>query len=186
MAVESSNHVHPGTADLAEQVDALTRMTVPRLRDRYAEVFGEATASGNRQWLLRRVAWRIQAQASGDLSERARKRAAELARDADIWLRPPKGPLVQPALTLGGERTSVGGNLVTVSGRVVRSADERLPAPGTILRREHKGVEHRVTVLATGFECEGKVYRSLSAVATAITGSRWNGFLFFGLTKEPA
>lgn len=186
MTVESHLHANAGGADLAQQVDALTRMTVPRLRERYREVFGEETASGNRQWLLRRVAWRMQAQAYGDLSERARKRAAELARDADIRLRPPTGPLVQPLLTLGGERTSVGGNLVTVTGRVVRSGDERLPAPGTILRRTHQGVEHRVTVLAAGFEYEGKHYRSLSAVASAITGSRWNGFLFFGLAKEPA
>jgi hypothetical protein len=185
-------HGSGSIASIEEQVDDLTRMTVPKLRERYREVFGEDTTSGNRQWLLRRVAWRIQAIAEGDLSERAKARAAELARDADLRLRPPPGPMSARApLTLAGRphrpcSPSVGGNLVTVTGRVVRSADDRLPAPGTILRREHKGVEHVVTVLASGFEHEGKTYRSLSAVAAAITGSKWNGFLFFGLTKEPA
>jgi hypothetical protein len=53
-----------------------------------------------------------------------------------------------------------------------------------VLRRTFKGAEHEVTVLPHGFEHEGKTYRSLSAVATAITGSHWNGFLFFGLTKK--
>ena len=64
--------------------------------------------------------------------------------------------------------------------------DERVPPPGTILTRPFKGREHRVTVLPNGFEHDGEVYRSLSAVAHAITGSHWNGLLFFGLNKERA
>jgi hypothetical protein len=62
----------------------LAGMPVAALKERYLEVFGEATRSGNKQWLIRRIAWRIQALAEGDLSERARRRAAELARDADV------------------------------------------------------------------------------------------------------
>lgn len=184
MAVE---HGAGAGTSIEQQMDALTRMTVPRLRERYREVFGEDTASGNRQWLVRRIAWRIQALALGGLSERAMARAAELARDADFRLRPPKGPMSAPEGVRAREpRPCVGGNLVTVTGRVVRRADDRLPAPGTVLRRQYRGVEHVVTVLAGGFEHEGKTYRSLSAVASAITGSKWNGFLFFGLAKEPA
>jgi hypothetical protein len=53
--------------------------------------------------------------------------------------------------------------------------------PGTVLTREYRGGEVRVTVLDRGFECEGQVYRSLTAVAKAVTGSHWNGFHFFGL-----
>src|SRR5437867_4904332 len=68
----------PGT------IAALQRLTMHELRGRYAELFGETTAAKNRTWLLRRVAWRLQALAEGDLSERARQRAAELANDADL------------------------------------------------------------------------------------------------------
>ncbi|QYU67536.1 DUF2924 domain-containing protein [Leptolyngbya sp. 15MV] len=84
----------PPTASrsIQQEIDELRDMPVSRLRERYAEIFGEPTASGNRQWLYRRVAWRIQALAEGDLSERARRRAAELARDVDVRVRPPGEP----------------------------------------------------------------------------------------------
>src|SRR5574338_17850 len=98
------------TKSTQQQIDELRDMPVSRLRDRYAEVFGEPTASGNRQWLYRRVAWRIQALAEGDLSERARRRAAELARDVDVRVRPP------------GEREAgnvrAGARLVMITGRL--------------------------------------------------------------------
>jgi hypothetical protein len=58
------------------------------------------------------------------------------------------------------------------------------PVVGTQLIREWRGVEHKVTVLADGFECEGRRYKSLSAVARAITGTRWNGLTFFGLARR--
>jgi hypothetical protein len=85
--------IYPPTANDASvdaQLEALETMTVTQLRARYAEVFGEQTTSGNRQWLYRRVAWRIQALAYGGLSERARQRAAELARDADVRVTAPR------------------------------------------------------------------------------------------------
>jgi hypothetical protein len=166
--------VEPTT--IQQQLDELRDMPVSRLRQRYAEVFGESTASGNRQWLYRRVAWRIQALAEGDLSERAKRRAAELARDVDVRVRPPVAAQV--------ESSRIGARLVTITGRIASSGNDRLPAPGSVIRRSFKGVEHEVTVLSQGFEYNGQTYRSLSAVATAITGSHWNGFLFFGLTKK--
>ena len=163
--------------ETSKQVAALEHMSVGQLRDKYAEVFGEAARSGNRQWLLRRVAWRIQALAEGDLASRAidqaRRRAGELARDADLRLRPPKGP-VAPIMHNGG----------VASTHLPIHRDERVPLPGTILTRQFKGVVHRVAILPNGFEYDGEVYRSLSAVAQAITGSHWNGMLFFGLTKN--
>ncbi|QOJ01910.1 MAG: DUF2924 domain-containing protein [Phycisphaeraceae bacterium] len=82
------------------------------------------------------------------------------------------------------DNVRAGARLVTITGRLASAGTDRLPAPGTVLRRSFKGAEHEVTVLPNGFEYEGKAYRSLSAVATAITGSHWNGFLFFGLTKK--
>src|SRR5438874_2855399 len=68
----------------------LQRLTMSQLRGRYAELFGETTAVKNRTWLLRRVAWRLQSLAEGDLSERARQRAAELANDADLRITVPR------------------------------------------------------------------------------------------------
>ena len=83
--------------DLSGAVDfsVLERMTVRELKERYAELFGEETRTHNRAWLFKRIAWRIQSQAEGDLSERAKQRAAELACDADLRLSPPK--VDQPA-----------------------------------------------------------------------------------------
>src|SRR5439155_12451148 len=71
-------------------IAALQRLTMQELRVRYAELFGETTAAKNRTWLLRRVAWRLQSLAEGDLSERARQRAAELANDADLRITVPR------------------------------------------------------------------------------------------------
>jgi hypothetical protein len=160
-----------------KQIAALERMTVGQLQKRYADIFGEPARSGNRQWLLRRVAWRIQALAEGDLAaraiERSRERARELARDADLRLRPPGVPV-----------TSANHNGTVVTGRLAIQRDERIPPPGTVLARRFKGHEYKVTVLPNGFEYDGEVYRSLSAVAHAISGSYWNGLLFFGLTND--
>ena len=162
------------TDAIPKQIAALERMTVGQLRKRYAEVFGEAARSGNKQWLFRRIAWRIQALAEGDLATRATERSRELARglarDADLRLRPPPAP--PPTLRAGAATT-----------HLAVQRDERVPPPGTILTRLFKGREHKVTILPNGFEHDGEVYRSLSAVAHAITGSHWNGLLFFGLTK---
>jgi hypothetical protein len=153
--------------NLADDIARLRHLTVPELRKRYAEVFGEATRGGNKSWLVKRIAWRLQALAEGDLSERARQRARELARDADLRLTPPTHPLESlggapapaPALDAAGKR--------------------RLPPPGSVLTRLYKGRQLQVTVLTSGFEFRGAVYRSLSAVAKAITGSHCNGYLFF-------
>lgn len=78
--------------EVAKELAALQRMGVAALREKYAEVFGEGTTTGNRTWLIRRIAWRIQSNAEGDLSERAKARAAELARDSDLRVTAPKEP----------------------------------------------------------------------------------------------
>jgi hypothetical protein len=154
--------------NFAKEVTALQRLTISELKARYAEAFGEATRANNRAWLVKRLAWRLQALAEGDLSERARRRAAELANDADLRMTPPRGTAeVEPA----EERTTT---------KAVRfQKDDRLPLPGTIITRNYKGRQLQVQVLRDGFEYDGEVYRSLSAVAKAITGSHCNGFWFF-------
>ena len=76
--------------NVAKEVAALEAMRVGELRAEYAQVFGEETRVGNKAWLIKRIVWRLQALAEGDLSERARRRAAELAQDADLRLSPPR------------------------------------------------------------------------------------------------
>src|SRR5262249_2827022 len=146
----------------------LQRLTMHQLRQRYAELFGETTAAKNRTWLLRRVAWRLQSLAEGDLSERARQRAAELANDADLRITVPRVKEPIPTAVAGAPRVAPSG-----------SADSRLPLPGTIIRREYNGQALQVEVLAEGFAYAGQTYKSLSAVARAITGAHCNGFWFF-------
>src|SRR5262245_43729549 len=147
----------------------LQRLTMYQLRLRYAELFGETTAAKNRTWLLRRVAWRLQALAEGDLSERARHRAAELANDADLRMTVPRA---DPSLAAQAPQCSPP---LAVASR----SDPRLPMPGTVLTRLYKGQALRVEVLANGFAYAGQVYRSLSSVVRVITGAHCNGFWFF-------
>ena len=75
--------------NVGKEVAALQRMTVTQLRKRYEEVVGEACRSNHKQWLVKRIAWRMQANAEGDLSERASQRALEIANDADLRLKAP-------------------------------------------------------------------------------------------------
>jgi len=111
--------------NIVNEIAALQRLSIGQLRQRFAEAFGEATNASNRTWLLKRISWRMQALAEGDLSERARRRAEELARDADLRLNPPQPkvttttPLPEPV-------------------RVPAPIDPRLPPPGTILIRPYK------------------------------------------------
>ena len=159
--------------DWQNELAALTRMGVSALRGKYAEVFGAPTRTGNKTWLLRRIAWRLQALAEGDLSERARRRAEELARDADLRLTAPRGAIQTPP-------TSPDRSEPTLKLR----SDARVPPPGTILTRSYKGQTLRVQVLPHGFLYAGQTYPSLSAVAKAVTGSHCNGYLFFRLNGK--
>jgi hypothetical protein len=158
--------------NIAKEVSAMERMTVDQLRAKYADVFGEPTNGRNKRWLIKRIAWRMQADAEGDLSERARRRAMELANDADLRMTPPRERKAAPVAEV---QTN------TIAKTVV-SATNLLP--GTALKREYKGQTVRVMVLADGFEYLGERYKSLSAVAKAVTGQHWNGRLFFGLRQN--
>jgi hypothetical protein len=158
--------------NVAKEVAALQRLTVTELRTKYAAAFGEPARTGNKVWLVRRLAWHLQVLAEGDLSERARQCAAALANDADLRLTAPKRKVADST----AERTST---------KVLPfRTDPRLPPPGTILTRKYKGELLQVQVLACGFAFQGEVYPSLSAVAKAITGSHCNGFLFFKLAHR--
>ena len=138
------------SVNVAKEVAAMKRMTVNQLKSKYAEVFGDETRTGNKAWLVKRIAWRLQAISEGGLSERARQRAHELANDDDIRMSPPR---VKTASDQAVERT--------VTTPIQFSEDQRLPLPGTVLVREYQGNSLQVRVLDRGFEFEGEVYRSL-------------------------
>jgi hypothetical protein len=154
------------------EVERLRRATLAVLRAKYQEVFREETRSRHREHLFRRIAWRLQALAEGDLSERARGRAHQIAQDADLRKVAPRD-----FFTVGEERIEI-----TKGIRSRRQQDSRLPLPGAVLSRKWKGRTILVEVLAKGFRYENRHYSSLSAIAVAITGTRWNGLAFFGLT----
>jgi len=151
--------------DLDNVITELETMTLAELRRRFAELFGESATTRHRQRLMRRILWRLQAVEEGDLSERARRRARELADDALLRLtapRPPRAPIP----------------------RAAPKVDPRLPRPGSVITRLYKERLVEVTVTREGLLYEGRRYRSLSAVAGEVTGSHVNGFRFFGLAAK--
>jgi hypothetical protein len=157
---------------LEEQIAGLQQLKTNALKERYRELFGEDSPSSNHRYLVRRIAWRLQAIALGDLSERARARAAEIACDADLRLRP------TPQICRQLNPTDADKQQTT------SMFDPRIPPVGQTLTREYRGRTVRVTVLAKGFEWDGRVYGSLSAIAWHATGTRWNGYAFFGLNGQ--
>ncbi len=158
--------------NVGRELAVLEASSLLDLRRKYQEVFREACRSNHKTWLIKRIIWRLQANEEGDLTERARQRAAELANDADLRLKAPPEPKRSPQPAVVTKTT------VSFSG------DDRLPLPGALLIREYKGRTVRVMVLNHGFEWEGTVYKSLSSVAKAITGTHTSGYLFFRLAPE--
>jgi hypothetical protein len=161
--------------EIREEIQGLRSLTTAQLKEKYREVFGEQSRSNHKQFLFRRIAWRSQANAWGGLSERARRRALELADDADLRSRAPKNFLRQPP-----------DDGRTVEARPRPALDPRLPLPGTPLIRRYQGKEIIVHVRPDGgFECSGRIYTSLSRAVIEATGTRWNGFAFYGLGHRP-
>ena len=160
------------TAVLME-IENLRRESLAALREKYREVFQEEARSRHREHLFRRIAWRLQALAEGDLSERARGRANQIAQDASLRMIAPRD-----FFSVNGERIQT-----TPSDGNRRQQDSRLPLPGALLSRKWKGRTILVEVLARGFRYDNRPYSSLSAIAVAVTGTRWNGLAFFGLTR---
>jgi len=155
-------------------IEELRRLNVSALRRKYQEVFGEESRSFNKEFLFRRIAWRLQANAEGGLSERARHRAAEIVDDSDLRTRAPKAFLPPQAPS----------NVTCAVDHTQPQRDWRLPPPGTLLTRRVDDRQIVVKVLDKGFEFETRRYGSLSAIAREVTGTRWNGLLFFGLAER--
>jgi len=156
--------------DVPAQLAALHEMTVEQLRERWMVLYGQPTASRNGPYLRKRLAWRIQEVAEGGLTQRARERIEQILDGHFL-----------PDIT---RRAREAAQPVLPKAPVSTDRDPRLPPAGTVLRKVHRGEEHLVTVLEDGLEHRGVRYRTLTAVAKAITGAGWNGFLFFGLATR--
>ena len=156
------------------EINRLRQMTVAELREEWERLHGEPTRSGNRDYLWRRLAWRVQELAHGGLSDRAKARNEELATEGFQRAR------TRSVAALDADREAHAKR----EPKVTRIRDSRRPTPGTVLTRQYHGQEIRVVTIEDGFEWEGQRYGSLSAVAKAVTGQKWNGWLFFGLTQR--
>ena len=142
------------TDGVLQRVAALKTTPTPQLKQQWRDLFGKEPPPFNRRYLESRLAYRLQELHFGGLKPETLRRLLELGEQLD-------------------------GGRVDVRKRRV---DDR-PITGTRLIREWQGIEHIVTVLADGFDYQGRPFKSLSAVARAITGTRWNGPLFFGLRR---
>ena len=136
-----------------KQIDELNHMSMAQLRKRWADLMGTDPGRLGRQYLMRRLAYRVQELAYGGLSPQARKQLEAVA---------------------GGK---------TRNGKPSKSKKTVL-MPGTRLLREWHGDRYEVIVEADGFRYNGKVYRSLTAAARAITGQHTSGNLFFGIQRK--
>ncbi|MGE4045232.1 MAG: DUF2924 domain-containing protein [Acetobacteraceae bacterium] len=141
--------------DVLRRLAALKTASTPELKQQWRTLFGTEPPGYNRKFLESRLAYRVQELAYGGLKPETVARLEALGEQLD------------------------GGNVVI---RRTRMNDR--PIAGTRLIREHQGIEHTVTVLPDGFEWQGRPYKSLSAIARAITGTRWNGWTFFGLRQR--
>ena len=153
---------------IAARIMALQEADVKTLVARYEELFGRPPRSKNKAFLWKRLAWKIQEIEYGGLPDEVRERFEKLGE--------------QVAKEMGWDLSSPAPDK-RKPRKKRRGKDRRLPAPGTVLVKDYKGEEVAVTVLDKGFEHQGKVYASLTAIAKEVTGSHWNGFLFFGLTR---
>jgi hypothetical protein len=189
------------TEPIAVALARLRALTVAELRAEYARLLGVPSASRNKAYLFKRVAYRLQEVAEGrTLSPDALERARRLAATAEARVRPPRGALADatppapspmPAPGPAPSAPSVAPESVPTSVPATTAAavatparDPRLPPAGAILTRMHNGVRHEVTVGEKDFGYRGRRYASLSAVAKLITGTTWNGWTWFGLTAK--
>jgi hypothetical protein len=144
--------------DMPEQIAALGQLPMPHLQARWRELMGTRAPRYHREFLVRRLAYRLQELAHGGLSHAARARMAELLAQAGC--------------------DEIGS--LCPKRQATRSRRE-LPVTGTRLIREWNGERHEVTVVEGGFAYQGRRYRSLTAITEIITGTHWNGPHFFGL-----
>jgi hypothetical protein len=140
------------------QLAELERLDIAGLQERWTWLFGTEAPGYSRVFLVKRLACRLQELAYGGLREEVGMKLRQALADAGL----------------------------DEDGRAVKVRPRGMPITGTRLIREWNGRRHEVTVVSGGFEYQGRRYKSLSAIARQVTGTRWNGPLFFGLRKERA
>lgn len=148
--------------EVSQELAGLAELDLEALRRRWRRLTGRpAPEHITKQLLIRMIAYRIQADAFGDLDRQSVKLLRQIAEQR--------------------AKGKAGTGVPTLESLNVSSRGTTSLAPGTVIGREHAGNMHHVTVLVDGFAWNGATYRSLSEVAFAITGTRWNGPRFFGL-----
>jgi hypothetical protein len=145
-----------------------------QLRILHQELLGQRPAIANSQHLRRKIAWHLQAEKGGGLPESVRQYALAIARSTELRLRISNNVSRRDA-SLPLDRT--------ITTKVIHTKDARLPMPGSLIVKNYKGQTLVVKVLSEGFQYDGRRFTSLSAIALEVTGTRWNGFAFFGLDK---
>jgi S-methylmethionine-dependent homocysteine/selenocysteine methylase len=146
----------------------LAALSVGELRIEYESVFGEINNSRHKEYLIKRILWKIQANQYGGLSKKSLVKASQLADISELRLTAPASQTICRPVSFS----------VTAPQSELRA--------GTQLERMYKGQRIVVMVMDNGVRFNGKLYRSLSAVAKDITGTHTSGKLFFGLTKRKA
>ena len=146
---------------MAARIEALRTLSKEALWDKYLQAFeGKEPSSGNRDYLWRRIAYRMQEQELGGLSPGAQAKIDEMSASLELTPRSPGSQTRQEGASRKGRR---------------------IPAVGNLIQRDYKGRSVEVKVMEDGFEFQGRVFRSLSAIAKDVTGSHWNGYAFFNL-----
>lgn len=171
-------------AALAVKLEALRMMTVGELQKQYRVLCGEKSRSRNKEYLQKKIRWRLQVPIEGGRSNSARNRVQTCLDDhapSSIRALEPTTEFFAVASASAPERGNERPRGQPRPKARKPRRDPRLPAPGAVLTRLHAGMLHEVTVLEDGFEYRGKREPSLSKIARRITGSAWNGFVFFGL-----
>lgn len=159
------------------EITSLEAMTAAELCARYADEFGKVPRSRNRLWLLRTLAYRVQENRLGGMSMVARRRLEALMAQVEL----PGEPAHRSSPPSEPQRSNyarAAGPLDRPSGLNAADGQRRLRT-GAVITKTWHGRELRLTVRDDGFELDGKVHRSLSAAAKAVTGAHWNGRLFW-------
>jgi hypothetical protein len=168
--IERAREAVLSLGDLPAQLSELESMTSAQLAAKWRAGYGEPTRSRNKDYLRKRLAWRIQELAEGGLPDRTLTQIVALGDQLpERW----RMRQATPVATLPAAPPLV-------------ERDPRLPPVGTVLTRVYEGASHSITLRDDGFEYAGEVFRTLSAVARKITGTPWNGFVFFGLKNTGA
>lgn len=148
---------------ITKEIRKLQAMSLPDLALKYQDVFGKPPRVKQKGYLQRRIAWQLQADRFGGLSRTAQRRLDEIMSTIEL---------------------PVDSNKSCTTRASVRPRKGTDPMIGSTLIRTYHGRDYRVQVTEEGFEYDGILYRSLSAVAKQITGSHWNGLLFFNISKR--